>query len=192
MYTGAKLEQFRSTLTLGFQKWVETWNISRPILVEKTPIYFPVVEELDLVVRELTSTPTSGPYAGCPVTFQPAYVLMWRPLCLGCMSRHFMPIAAPADVRAGWTLAQQHQVYDPSLEIDALQRAVELHKWAERCVHRLQLRGPDATPRTCAAAAVYNPRADPRYRARFMHAIVHATCTQIYANGRTRPLLITT
>lgn len=62
------------------------WPRSKPVLLEKTPIYFKFLEQLHDIV-------TAFSQRGFP-PLRPAYIVMWRPACLSVLSSHFSKLKA--------------------------------------------------------------------------------------------------
>jgi hypothetical protein len=93
--------------------WGRVWNLSNPVLVEKTPEWFYTnMEDMHSALKGFNDT--TGPLA----SVNPVYVVMWRPLCLGILSSHFRKNA------------QKDGLYAFTHEVKLLNRTVQIAEWA--------------------------------------------------------------
>jgi hypothetical protein len=98
--------------------------------MEKTPLYWGSVEQIhEHASRFSAQEPVLAP-------LRPAYVLMWRPLCLAFLSSHFLEKVKHAidekELNAGSTVAFSKVIEAATGDVQQAERAIELHKWARK------------------------------------------------------------
>jgi hypothetical protein len=72
----------RSKMHEIIRSFAQFWNLSKPVLVDKTPHWF----SLDFNEMHSAFTTYHDP-EGALVTVRPVYTLMWRPLCISIFAR---------------------------------------------------------------------------------------------------------
>ena len=103
--------------------------MSRPILMEKTPIYMSAVEQIH---EHASAFSAHEPPGMAPL--RPAYIVMWRPLCLSFLSSHFMEKVKVVSrrIKQGKEGTADFEAVLKSARADLSQaeRVAALHKWA--------------------------------------------------------------
>jgi hypothetical protein len=121
--------------------WSSLWDLTKPVLLEKTPTWFDGVEVLHDALLRYT-----GPWPLRKV--RPVYVAMWRPICLTTISSHFQlqmkhighdgkNFPPPGSHFVKVTESPHFKALQ--CELDTIARTVQIVKWAKRVGARMVL-----------------------------------------------------
>eukprot|EP00039_Didymoeca_costata_P013066 m.193209 g.193209 ORF g.193209 m.193209 type:complete len:405 (-) comp15664_c0_seq5:1740-2954(-) len=75
-----------ASITRAFSKWSKYWNLSEPVLLEKTPSQVYIIEEMYNVIKKREFPKIYGDLI-------PVYIFVWRPFCLYRLSSHTRALA---------------------------------------------------------------------------------------------------
>lgn len=95
--------------SIALDVFSETWNISRPILMDKTPNYIQNIRHTHESIKA-AKLPEKFKAEGIS-TLKLQYILLWRPVCLARLSKHF------------------NQAEDEERELRMFEQSVQAHKY---------------------------------------------------------------